>query len=89
MEVYDRGNQQYFCINGMQKVNSEPISYGIIGIDPKRIEHTTHRAFLKARYATLRGNSVDQRADAIGLELAPRKNPPHFDCLEREEKYWN
>ena len=84
MEVYDRGNQQYFCINGMQKVNAEPISYGIIGIDPKRIEHTTHRTFLKACYATIRndGNSL---AESIGLQLAPRKTPPRFDWIEREE----
>ncbi len=88
MEVYDRGNQQYFCINGMQKVNAEPISYGIIGIDPKRIEHTTHRAFLKARYGTIR-NDGNPLAESIGLQLAPRKTPPRFDWIEREEKYWN
>ena len=88
MEVYDRGNQQYFCINGMQKVNAEPISYGIIGIDPKRIEHTTHRAFLKARYATIR-NDGNPLAESIGLQLSPRKNAPRFDWIEREEKYWN
>lgn len=87
MEVYDRGNQQYFCINGMQKVNVEPISYGIIGIDPKRIEHTTHGAFLKARYATIR-NDGNPLAESIGLQLSPRKNPPRFDWIEREEKYW-
>ena len=87
MEVYDKNRQQYFCINGIQQVDSEPIYYGIIGIDSKRIEKTTLRAYLKANYETIR-SSANPLAESIGLPTSPRKQAPNFDWIEREEKYW-
>lgn len=30
MEVYDRGKQYYFCINGMQQVSATPITLGYL-----------------------------------------------------------
>lgn len=88
MEVYDKGEQYYFCINGMQQVKSEPIYFGIVGIETKRFEKASFSAFLKAEYKFLRGNR-SPLAESIGLPQTESNYIPRFDWIEREEKYWH
>lgn len=77
MEVYDKEKQQYYCINGMQKANSEPIYFGSIGIDAKRFEKTTFQTFLKASYRNLRGED-NHLAEQIGLPSSEKKTYPEI-----------
>lgn len=87
MEAYDKKKTQYFCINGIQNGNSEPIYFGSIGIDANKFEKTTQRKFLKAVYEEFRSHSKELHIyDEIGLPNIDDVFVPRFDWLEKEER---
>lgn len=84
MEVYDRGEQEHFIINGIEQKVFEPIYYGTIGKDINKFEKTTFTKFLKASYDDFRtGSSIFK--EQIGLPSSENKYIPRRDFLEREE----
>lgn len=85
MEAYDKGKQQYFCINGLDQTISEPIYFGKLSTPIKEYEKTTYSKFLKAVYNELRNPTrVFQLMDEVGIPSGQNTNVPRRDYLERE-----
>ena len=82
MEAYDDGNQQYFCINGLQQVTDEPIEYGIIDKDFKKLQKITRKDFNKSLIQYNRNQSSIVEAQT-GIDLGASTNC-HYDLLERD-----
>ncbi len=83
MEAYDKGNQQYFCINGLQKVDDEPIEYGIIDKQAKKLQKITRKEFNKAEIRFARNLTAVTEAET-GISLGTSETKCHRDLLERD-----
>lgn len=86
MEAYDRGNQLYFLITGMQKVNDEPIIQDqSSGRNPK-FEKTTRIQLLKATKNYLMNiNGYLEAETGINLGMSGGK-VMRYDLMERDYK---
>lgn len=83
MEVYDKGKQYYFCINGIQKVNAIPITFGIQDKDFKHFQKTNRKDFLSSMYKYLKNrNSINEASTGISLGIADEALK--YDLIERE-----
>lgn len=83
MEVYDKGNQYYFSINGIQKVNATPITFGILDKDFKYFQKTNRKDFLSSKYKYLKNqNSINEASTGISLGIADEALK--YDLIERE-----
>ena len=58
MEVYDRGKQYYFCINGMQQVSATPITFGILDMFTTVYIGNSHTKIINGKMVTPRGYKV-------------------------------
>ena len=83
MEVYDRGKQYYFCINGMQQVSATPITFGILDKDFKHFQKTDRKDFLLSKYRYLRNqNSINEAS--TGISLGSVDEALKYDLIEKE-----
>lgn len=83
MEAYDKGCQQHFLINGLQKVSDEPIEYGILDKNAKKPQAISRKEFNKSLIHYLRHqNSINEAATGISLGSGDTKL--HRDLLERD-----
>ena len=83
MEVYDKGRQQYFCINGLQKVDNEPIEFGILDKRCKKPQKITRKEFNKAEIHEARNQNAVIEAQT-GISLGASDTKCHRDLLERD-----
>lgn len=86
MEVYDKGEQQYFCINGLQQVDSaEPLYFGIDGKDVSKFQKVKRTDFLKSAYDYFRDpEKYRTMSTGISFGFSPEKYEVKYDLLERE-----
>lgn len=83
MEVYDKGEQQYFCINGLQQVAAEPLYFGTDGKDISIFQKVKRTDLLKFQYKFFRDpDSFNQII--FGMSLGHNKIERKRDLLERE-----
>ena len=83
MEVYDRGKQYYFCINGMQQVSAKPITFGVLDKEFKRFQKTTRKEFLQSKYKYLKNqNSINEAS--TGISLGGSDEALKYDLIEKE-----
>ena len=83
MEVYDRGKQYYFCINGMQQVSATPITFGKLDKDFKHFQKINRKDFLLSKYRYLRNqNSINEAS--TGISLGSVDEALKYDLIERE-----
>ena len=83
MEVYDRGKQYYFCINGMQQVSATPITFGNLDKDFKHFQIINRKDFLLSKYRYLRNqNSINEAS--TGISLGSVDEALKYDLIERE-----
>ena len=83
MEVYDRGKQYYFCINGMQQVSAKLITFGVLDKEFKRFQKTTRKDFLKSKYKYLKNrNSINEAS--TGISLGGSDEALNYDLIEKE-----
>lgn len=84
MEVYDRGEQYYFCINGLQQENAaEPLYFGTDGKDISIFQKVKRTDLLKFQYKFFRDpDSFNQII--FGMSLGHNKIERKRDLLERE-----
>lgn len=83
MEVYDKGRQQYFCINGLQKVDNEPIEFGILDKKCKKPQKITRKEFNKAAINVARNLNAALETET-GISLGTPNTKCHRDLLERD-----
>lgn len=83
MEVYDKGRQQYFCINGLQKVDNEPIEFGILDKKCKKPQKITRKEFNKAAINVARNLNAALETET-GISLGTPDTKCHRDLLERD-----
>lgn len=83
MEVYDKGRQQYFCINGLQKVDNEPIEFGILDKECKKPQKITRKGFNKAEINVARNLNAALETET-GISLGTSDTKCHRDLLERD-----
>ncbi len=86
MEVYDRGEQQYFCINGLQQENAtEPLYFGIDGKDVSKFQKVKRTDFLKSEYDYFRDpDKYRTMTTSISFGFSQEKYEVKRDLLERE-----
>ena len=83
MEVYDRGKQYDFCINGMQQVSAKPITFGVLDKEFKRFQKTTRKDFLQSKYKYLKNrNSINEAS--TGISLGGSDEALKYDLIEKE-----
>lgn len=83
MQAYDEGKQYYFCINGIQKVNATPITFGIQDKNFKHFQKTNRKDFLLLKYKYLKNqNSINEASTGISLGIVDEA--PKYDLIERE-----
>lgn len=83
MEVFDKGKQYYFCINGMQQINSVPITFGILDKGFKYFQKTNRKNFLLSKYKYLKNkNSINEASTGISLGIVDEVQK--YDLIERE-----
>ncbi len=83
MEVYDKGSQQYFCINGLQKVEDEPIEFGILDKKNAKAQKIPRKEFNKMQMKYLRNFNAINEAQT-GISLGTTDKTRHYDLLERD-----
>lgn len=86
MEVYDKGVQHYFCINGLQQADSaEPLYFGIDGKDVSKFQKVKRTDFLKSAYDYFRDpEKYRTMSTGISFGFSPEKYEVKYDLLERE-----
>ncbi|MBR6249848.1 MAG: GLPGLI family protein [Bacteroidales bacterium] len=86
MEVYDKGEQQYFCINGLQQVDSaEPLYFGIDGKDVSKFQKVKRTDFLKSAYEYFRDpEKYRTMSTGISFGFSQEKYEVKRDLIERE-----
>lgn len=84
MEVYDKGEQYYFCINGLQQENeTEPIYFGTDGKDISLFQMIKRKDLLKLQYNYFRDpDSFTQMS--TGISFGHSKIDRKHDLIERE-----
>lgn len=83
MEVYDKGHQHHFCINGLQDVVAAPMYFSMYHKDVK-FEKTEQSSFLKELYHWDRNyNSITEAMTGLSSNMSG--STPKRDFLEREE----
>jgi len=85
MEVYDHNRQQYFVINGLQKISNEPIQFVIYNKKFKKLIKTDRLNFLKSESNYLHNQSSINEA-ATGISLGSGTGTIHYDLIERDYK---
>ena len=84
MEVYDKGYQYWFVINGLQQVESpEPLYFGTDGKDVSTFQKVDRKEFLKAKNIFFR-NPLGYAEASTGISLGGRKIEKEYDLIERE-----
>jgi GLPGLI family protein len=86
MEVYDKGEQQYFCINGLQQEDAtEPLYFGIDGKDVSKFQKVKRTDFLKSAYDYFRDpEKYRTMSTGISFGLSLGNYEKKRDLLERE-----
>ena len=86
MEVYDKGEQQYLCINGLQQVDSaEPLYFGIDGKDVSKFQKVKRTDFLKSAYDYFRDpDKYRTMTTSISFGFSQEKYEVKYDLIERE-----
>ncbi len=85
MEVYDQKHQQYFVINGLQKMKNEPIEFAIYDKKFKKLIKTNRIHFLKSNYNYLQNQSSINEAET-GIALGTGAKAINYDLIERDYK---
>lgn len=82
MEVYDRGKQYYFCINGMQQVSAKLITFWVLDKEFMRFQKTTRKDFLQSKYKYLKNrNSINEAS--TGISLGGSDETLNYDLIEK------
>lgn len=86
MEAYDRGKQQYFCINGLQQVAAEPLYFGIDGKDVSKFQKVKRTELLKIQLDFFRDpdSYVSAATGGMALGFSLGNYEKKRDLLERE-----
>lgn len=85
MDVYDRKNQHHFRINGLQKVNNEPIEFIVLDKNFKKLVQTDRIKFLRSKMNYYMNNkSINEAMTGISLNMPEQKLKR--DLLERDYK---
>ena len=86
MEVYDKGVQHYFCINGLQQMDSaEPLYFGIDGKNVSKFQKVKRADLLKKQYDYFRDpEKYRTMSTGISFGFSPGKYEVKHDLLERE-----
>lgn len=83
MEVYDKGEQQYFCINGLQQVAAEPLYFGTDGKDISIFQKVKRTDLLKLQYNYFRDpDSFNEMS--LGMSFGHSNVERKRDLIERE-----
>lgn len=83
MEAYDRGNQHWFCINGLQQVAAEPLFFGTDGKDISTFQKVKRTDLLTLQYKFLKDpDSFNEMS--FGMSMGSNNNEIKRDLLERE-----
>lgn len=85
MEAYDKGGQHWFCINGIQKVDSEPLFLGTDGKDFDIYQKVKRTALLKSQYEYHRNPKAFTEMSS-GISFGDSQIIHKYDLLEREER---
>lgn len=84
MEVYDKGEQQYFCINGLQQeAEIEPMYFGVEGKDVSKFQKVKRSDFLKTLNKYFRDPDSFITA-SVGMSFGYSKIERKRDLIERE-----
>lgn len=87
MEAYDEGMQYHFLINGLQRVNDEPIVFTKTYIGSKKFERTTRKKFLRHNMKVLCDmNGYILLETGIDLGTNDKQKVLRYDLLERDYK---
>lgn len=84
LEAYDRGNQYYFNIIGLEKKNNKPILFGESFFKKIKYIKTNRKDFLKACK-----RKIDNASGFLGAETGVsfgNNDPVYYDLIERD--YW-
>ena len=87
MEVYDRGQQYYFSIIGLQKVENEQIEFSKTYVGSKTFEKTKRKDFLKAKKKYLMDiNGYIELETGIDLGKNNSQKLIRYDLIELDYK---
>lgn len=87
MEVYDKGQQYYFSIIGLQKIEDKPIIFSKTYVGSKKFEKTDRKDFLKAKKKYLMNMSgYIELETGINLGNNTSQKVMRYDLLERDYK---
>lgn len=87
MEVYDRGQQYYFSIIGLQKVENEQIEFSKTYVGSKKFEKTKRKDFLNAKKKYLMDMSgYIELETGIDLGSNTSQKVMRYDLLELDYK---
>ncbi len=87
MEVYDKGKQYYFFINGLEKVDREPIIFSESNTGNKKFERTSRKDFLKAQKRYLLDiNGYIELETGIDLGKNNSQKVIRYDLIELDYK---
>lgn len=82
LEAYDRGNQYYFNIIGLEKKNNKPILFGESFFKKIKYIKTNRKEFLKACK-----RKIDNASGFLGAETGVsfgNNDPVYYDLMERD-----
>ncbi|MPM30155.1 hypothetical protein SDC9_76700 [bioreactor metagenome] len=82
LEAYDRGNQYYFNIIGLEKKNNKPILFGESFFKKIKYIKTNRKEFLKACK-----RKIDNASGFLGAETGVsfgNNDPVYYDLIERD-----
>lgn len=87
MEVYDKGKQYHFLINGLENIKSEPIVFGKSNTGNKKFEKTNRKDFLKAQKRYLMDiNGYIELETGIDFGNNTSQKIIQYDLIERDYK---
>lgn len=87
MEVYDKGKQYHFFINGLEKVDREPIIFSESNTGNKKFERTSRKDFLKAQKRYLLDiNGYIELETGIDLGKNNSQKLIRYDLIELDYK---
>ena len=87
MEVYDKGKQYHFFINGLEKVDRKPIIFSESNTGNKKFERTSRKDFLKAKKKYLMDiNGYIELETGIDLGNNNSQKVIQYDLIEQDYK---
>jgi GLPGLI family protein len=87
MEIYDKGKQYHFLINGLEKIENEPIIFSESNTGNKKFEKTSRKDFLKAQKRYLMDiNGYIELETGIDLGSNTSQKVMRYDLLELDYK---